>query len=201
MEEGLFPLRYCGIRRRKGIDMEFERLGIPDLIVFKPKVFHDNRGFFMETFIEQEFREICGDYSLVQTNVSASKQGTLRGLHYQVVFPQGKLVSAVVGKVFDVAVDIRRDSPTFGQWCSAILSDENKNTFWVPPGFAHGFYALSEWSKIEYQCASYYSKINERGILWNDITVGIEWPIASDIPLLISEKDKNATTFLEAEYL
>jgi len=201
MEESLFPICYYRIRRRNEINMDFERLGIPDLIVFKPKVFHDNRGFFMETFIEQEFRETCGDYSLVQTNVSASKQGTLRGLHYQVVFPQGKLVSAVVGRVFDVAVDIRRDSPTFGRWCSTVLSDENKNIFWVPPGFAHGFYALSEWSKIEYHCAAYYSGVNERGILWNDPTVGIEWPIIPDVPLLISEKDRSANPFLDSEYL
>jgi len=179
--------------------MEFERLSIPDLILFKPKVFYDNRGFFMETFKQEEmFSDEC---RIVQTNISASKQGTLRGLHYQVNHQQGKLVSAVFGKIFDVAVDIRGGSPTFGKWCSAILSDENKNIFWVPPGFAHGFYALSDWSKIEYQCTDYYYREDERSILWNDAEIGIEWPIIIDVPLMISEKDKNAISFLEAQYL
>ena len=179
--------------------MELERLGIPDLILFKPKVFYDNRGFFMETFKQEEM--FADGNSIVQTNISASKQGTLRGLHYQVNHQQGKLVSVVLGKIFDVAVDIRRDSPTFGRWCSAILSDENKNILWVPPGFAHGFYALSDWSKIEYQCTDYYYHEHERGILWNDSSIGIEWPIIPDVPVLLSEKDAKNKFLSESELL
>ncbi|EPN2804143.1 dTDP-4-dehydrorhamnose 3,5-epimerase [Serratia marcescens] len=153
-----------------------------------PKVFGDARGFFLETFEKKRYQEMLDiDLDFVQDNHSRSSKGVLRGLHFQTRNPQGKLVRVVRGEVFDVAVDIRPDSPTFGQWEGVILSEENKTQFWVPPGLAHGFVVLSDIADFEYKCTDYYDPSSEGCLLWNDPTVGIEWPI--EAPLL-SDKDK-----------
>lgn len=153
-----------------------------------PKVFGDARGFFLETFEKKRYQEMLDiDLDFVQDNHSRSSKGVLRGLHFQTRNPQGKLVRVVRGEVFDVAVDIRPGSPTFGQWEGVILSEENKNQFWVPPGLAHGFVVLSDIADFEYKCTDYYDPSSEGCLLWNDPTVGIEWPI--EAPLL-SDKDK-----------
>lgn len=153
-----------------------------------PKVFGDARGFFLETFEKKRYQEMLDiDLDFVQDNHSRSSKGVLRGLHFQTQNPQGKLVRVVRGEVFDVAVDIRPGSPTFGQWEGVILSEENKTQFWVPPGLAHGFVVLSDIADFEYKCTNYYDPASEGCLIWNDPTVGIEWPI--ETPLL-SEKDK-----------
>ncbi|ASM16031.1 dTDP-4-dehydrorhamnose 3,5-epimerase [Serratia marcescens] len=153
-----------------------------------PKVFGDARGFFLETFEKKRYQEMLDiDLDFVQDNHSRSSKGVLRGLHFQTQNPQGKLVRVVRGEVFDVAVDIRPGSPTFGQWEGVILSEENKTQFWVPPGLAHGFVVLSDIADFEYKCTDYYDPASEGCLIWNDPTVGIEWPI--ETPLL-SEKDK-----------
>ncbi|MBY4847224.1 dTDP-4-dehydrorhamnose 3,5-epimerase [Serratia marcescens] len=153
-----------------------------------PKVFGDARGFFLETFEKKRYQEMLDiDLDFVQDNHSRSSKGVLRGLHFQTQNSQGKLVRVVRGEVFDVAVDIRPGSPTFGQWEGVILSEENKTQFWVPPGLAHGFVVLSDIADFEYKCTDYYDPASEGCLIWNDPTVGIEWPI--ETPLL-SEKDK-----------
>ncbi|HEJ7170843.1 dTDP-4-dehydrorhamnose 3,5-epimerase [Serratia marcescens] len=156
--------------------------------IIQPKVFGDARGFFLETFEEKRYREMLGiDLNFVQDNHSRSSRGVLRGLHFQKVNPQGKLVRVVRGEVFDVAVDIRPDSPTYGAWEGVILSEENKTQFWVPPGLAHGFVVLSEVADFEYKCTDYYNPAHEGCLLWNDPAIGIDWPIANP---QLSEKDK-----------
>lgn len=156
--------------------------------IIQPKVFGDARGFFLETFEKKRYQEMLNiDLDFVQDNHSRSSKGVLRGLHFQKVNPQGKLVRVVRGEVFDVAVDIRPDSPTYGAWEGVLLSEENKTQFWVPPGLAHGFVVLSDTADFEYKCTDYYNPAHESCLLWNDPEVGIEWPI--DNPLL-SEKDK-----------
>lgn len=164
-----------------------------DCIVIEPTVYEDSRGFFLESFNEKKYFEFAKiQYSFVQDNHSSSIKNVLRGLHFQVKKPQGKLVRVVRGEVFDVAVDIRKDSPTFGKWESVILSEKNKKQFWVPPGFAHGFVVLSEKADFEYKCTDYYDSNDEGCILWNDKDLDIEWPI--DNPIL-SSKDLNAKKF------
>ncbi|KQN63723.1 dTDP-4-dehydrorhamnose 3,5-epimerase [Erwinia sp. Leaf53] len=161
---------------------------IADVKIIQPKVFGDERGFFLETFEENRYREMLDiDLGFVQDNHSRSAKGVLRGLHFQKQNPQGKLVRVVRGEVFDVAVDIRPDSPTFGQWQGVILSEENKTQFWVPPGLAHGFVVLSDIADFEYKCTDYYNPKHEECLLWNDPAVGIEWPVANP---LLSEKDQ-----------
>lgn len=156
--------------------------------IIQPKVFGDARGFFPETFEEKRYREMLGiDLNFVQDNHSRSSRGVLRGLHFQKINPQGKLVRVVRGEVFDVAVDIRPDSPTYGAWEGVILSEENKTQFWVPPGLAHGFVVLSEVADFEYKCTDYYNPAHEGCLLWNDPAIGIDWPIANP---QLSEKDK-----------
>lgn len=156
--------------------------------IIQPKVFGDARGFFLETFEKKRYQEMLNiDLDFVQDNHSRSSKGVLRGLHFQKVNPQGKLVRVVRGEVFDVAVDIRPDSPTYGAWEGVLLSEENKTQFWVPPGLAHGFVVLSDTADFEYKCTDYYNPAHEGCLLWSDPDVGIEWPI--DNPLL-SEKDK-----------
>ncbi len=156
--------------------------------IIQPKVFGDARGFFLETFEKKRYQEILDiDLDFVQDNHSRSSYGVLRGLHFQKVNPQGKLVRVVRGEVFDVVVDIRPDSPTFGTWEGVILSEENKTQFWIPPGLAHGFVVLSDTADFEYKCTDYYNPAEEGCLLWNDPAVGIEWPIANP---LLSEKDK-----------
>lgn len=146
--------------------------------IIEPKVFGDERGFFLETFQQNRYREILGtDEDFVQDNHSRSSKGVLRGLHFQRVNPQGKLVRVVRGEVFDVAVDIRPDSPTFGQWVGVTLSEENKTQFWIPPGLAHGFVVLSDFADFEYKCTNYYDPSSEGCLLWNDPAIGIDWPV------------------------
>ena len=171
---------------------------IPDVLILEPKVFGDSRGFFFESFNAKIFREAIGvDTHFVQDNHSRSARGVLRGLHYQIEQPQGKLVRCTLGEVFDVAVDIRRDSPTFGKWVGAILSAENKLQMWIPPGLAHGFLVLSESADFLYKTTEYYAPQYERVIRWNDPDLAIDWPITG-LPLL-AEKDRAGSSFLEGD--
>ena len=160
---------------------------IPEVKLLEPKVFGDERGFFMETFRDEWFRQHVCERTFVQENHSKSTQGVLRGLHYQTENTQGKLVRVVVGEVFDVAVDMRRSSPTFGQWVGEILSADNKRQLWVPEGFAHGFYVLCETAEFVYKCTDYYNPQAEHSLLWNDATVGIDWHLIGEPSL--SAKD------------
>ncbi|HUO08237.1 MAG TPA: dTDP-4-dehydrorhamnose 3,5-epimerase [Phycisphaerae bacterium] len=172
---------------------------IPDVLIIEPKVFGDARGFFMESFNARTFAEKTGITTpFVQDNHSRSARGVLRGLHYQIQQPQGKLVRVVAGEVFDVAVDIRKSSPTFGRAISVHLSEENKRMVWVPPGFAHGFLVLSERADFLYKTTDYYAPAFERAILWNDPALGIHWPLEGITPLL-SEKDKKGIPLASAE--
>jgi len=170
--------------------MQFEKLAIPDVVLITPQVFGDERGFFMETFRQSEFEAHCGNYQFVQDNHSKSKQGILRGLHYQLDKPQGKLVRVTQGEVFDVAVDLRESSPTFGQWVGVYLSAENKQMLWVPPGFAHGFYVTSEEAEFQYKCTDYYNPGDEYSLLWSDATLSIDWPLVNNAPPQLSAKDE-----------
>jgi dTDP-4-dehydrorhamnose 3,5-epimerase len=163
--------------------------------IVQPKVFGDARGFFLETFEKKRYQEMLDiDLDFVQDNHSRSSRGVLRGLHFQKINPQGKLVRVVRGEVFDVAVDIRPDSPTYGAWEGVILSEENKTQFWLPPGLAHGFVVLSDVADFEYKCTDYYNPANEGCLLWNDPALGIEWPLENP---LLSEKDKIGKLFKE----
>jgi dTDP-4-dehydrorhamnose 3,5-epimerase len=172
---------------------------IPDVIIFQPQVIEDFRGFFMETYQKEVFSFAGIVHDFVQDNHSSSIQWTLRGLHYQVSHTQGKLVRAVIGEIFDIAVDLRKSSSFFGKWVSAYLSEENKKQLWIPPGFAHGFLVLSKRADVVYKTTDYYDPAGERTILWNDPTLGIDWPIPVDQQPIISEKDKKGALFLEAE--
>jgi len=166
---------------------------IPEVKIIEPKIFGDERGFFLETFHSARYEDLVGiDLPFVQDNYSRSSKGVLRGLHFQKSKPQGKLVRVVRGEVFDVAVDIRKGSPTYGQWEGVILSEDNKRQFWVPPGFAHGFVVLSDIADFEYKCTDFYDPSDEGSLLWNDPDIGIKWPL-TDVTL--SEKDKLATLF------
>jgi len=179
--------------------MEFISTSIPDIILIKPRVFGDERGFFLESYQARRFLEAGIEADFVQDNHSGSKQGILRGLHYQIRHAQGKLVRVVSGEIFDVAVDIRRSSPTFGKWASARLSAENKLQIWVPPGFAHGFYVLSDWAEVVYKSSDYYAPEWERCIIWNDPQIGIAWPILNGRPPQLSDKDAQGKYLLDAE--
>ena len=161
---------------------------IPEVRIFRPDFFGDERGYFMETFRASSFRKLGLKGEFVQDNQSRSVKGTLRGLHFQQQFPQGKLVRVVAGEVFDVAVDLRLSSASFGQWVGATLSSDNREQLWVPPGFAHGFYVLSEWADLCYKCTDYYHPEDDHTLIWNDPDVAIDWPLLSSTPLL-SEKD------------
>lgn len=161
---------------------------LPDVMLIEPTVHGDERGFFLETWRADAFERAGLPTRFVQDNHSRSRGRTLRGLHYQLVQPQGKLVRVVLGEVFDVAVDVRRSSPTFGRWVGEIISAENKRQLWVPPGFAHGFFVLSESADFVYKCTDYYHPASERALLWNDAEVGIDWPLRGLEPLL-SAKD------------
>ena len=176
--------------------MKVTPTAIPEVLVIEPRVFGDERGFFFESFNQKAFQEATGlDVAFVQDNHSKSAKNVLRGLHYQVVQPQGKLVRVVQGEVFDVAVDIRKGSKTYGQWVGEILSAENKKQFWVPPGFAHGFLTLSDTAEFLYKTTDYYAPEHERCIRWDDLLIGIKWPI-SEKPML-SAKDDAGCPFLE----
>lgn len=179
--------------------MNFIATSIPDVIVFEPKVFGDDRGFFFESFNERVFEQATGKhFDFVQDNHSKSNKGVLRGLHYQVEQAQGKLVRVVSGEVFDVAVDIRKSSPSFGQWVGYHLSGENKKQLWVPPGFAHGFLVLSETAEFLYKTTDFYAPAHERCIAWNDPSIGIQWPNIGSAPLL-SGKDQQGLGINQAE--
>jgi dTDP-4-dehydrorhamnose 3,5-epimerase len=167
------------------------------LLLIKTKVFGDSRGFFMETFNMRSFDELGFGVSFVQCNRSRSCAGTLRGLHFQTYRPQGKLVSVTQGEVFDVAVDLRRSAPTFGFWHGVRLSEGDGTMFYVPPGFAHGFYVLSEAADFSYFCTDFYEPYDEGGLLWNDPSVGIKWPIEDASRIVIADKDKNLPTLGE----
>ena len=162
---------------------------IKDLVVIEPKVFGDERGYFYEAYNKNTFHELGLDYDFVQDNQSFSRKGVLRGLHFQKQFPQAKLVRVIEGEVFDVAVDLRKDSPTFGKWYGVTLSGENKKMFMIPRGFAHGFLVLSETAVFSYKCDDFYHPNDEGGIIYNDPDIGIEWPEV-DCELVLSEKDK-----------
>ena len=181
--------------------MEILDTAIPDVKLLRPKVFGDRRGFFMETFRDAWFREKVADVAFVQDNHSRSTRGILRGLHYQCEQTQGKLVRVVYGEVFDVAVDLRDGSPTFGQWAGAFLSAENRCQFWVPAGFAHGFYVTSESAEFVYKCTDYYHPESEYSLNWNDPEVGVEWPLADGGKPQLSDKDRNGVSLSDAPRL
>jgi len=169
--------------------MKFIETALPGCVVIEPQVFGDSRGFFYESYNEAKYREAGIDRRFVQSNVSRSARGVLRGLHYQWPHPQGKLVSVLEGEVYDVAVDIRRGSPTFGQWAGVMLAAENHRHFWIPEGFAHGFCVVSEFATFSYQCTDLYDAKADGGVRWDDPAIGIDWPISSP---LLSDKDSKA---------
>lgn len=171
---------------------------IPDLLIIEPKVFGDDRGFFLESWNASVFKDLGLDLQFVQDNHSRSARGVLRGLHFQNPNPQGKLVRVVAGRVWDVAVDLRKSSPTFGKWAGVELSAANKRMFWVPPGFAHGFVSLEDGTDFLYKCTSFYEPANEHSLAWDDPTVGIEWPLEGIEPQL-SAKDKQGKSLAEIE--
>ena len=166
----------------------FNETKIKDVYIIDVKTYGDNRGYFMETYNESDFKEAGLDYNFVQDNQSSSRKGVLRGLHFQKTHPQAKLVRVLKGEVFDVAVDLRKDSPTYGQWVGVVLSEENKRQFMIPRGFAHGFVVMSDYAEFAYKCDELYHPEDEGGIMWNDPAIGIEWPEVGEI--ILSEKDK-----------
>jgi dTDP-4-dehydrorhamnose 3,5-epimerase len=179
--------------------MEFMPARIPDVVVIKPEVFGDDRGFFMETWEARRFAKAGIDVEFVQDNHSKSIQGVLRGLHYQIRRPQGKLVRVVAGEVFDVAVDLRRSSGTFGMWVGSFLSADNRRMLWIPPGFAHGFYVTSISTEFVYKCSAFYAPEDERSIVWNDPDLAIDWPLINGKPPTVSQKDSQGISLKDAE--
>ena len=174
--------------------MKVTETKLPSVLIIEPKVFGDSRGFFKETFQAERYREAGIEYDFVQDNHSRSQKGVLRGLHFQITKPQGKLVSCSQGAVFDVAVDVDPESATFGQYVGIELTEDNHRQFWVPPGYAHGFCVLTDTADFQYKCTDYYDSSDEGGLIWNDPDVAIEWPI--DQPLL-SDKDSKLPTLKE----
>ncbi|WP_029323450.1 dTDP-4-dehydrorhamnose 3,5-epimerase [Butyrivibrio sp. AE3004] len=170
--------------------LQVETCEIEGLKVITPQVFGDSRGYFMETYSKRDFQNIGIDVEFVQDNQSASKRGVLRGLHFQKNFPQDKLVRVVNGEVFDVAVDLRKDSKTFGKWFGVTLSAENKKQFFIPKGFAHGFLVLSDYAEFAYKCTDFYHPDDEGGLLWKDPEIGVEWPYQEGVELIMSDKDQ-----------
>ncbi len=177
--------------------MQFSATHIPDVIVIDPVVYEDSRGFFMDTWQEKKYADAGIDANFVQDSHSRSSYGALRGLHYQISQAQGKLIRVIQGEVFDVAVDIRKSSPTFGQWVGEVLSAGNRKLLWIPPGFAHGFLVLSEFADFEYRMTDFYAPEHERTIRWDDPDLAIDWPLADGQRPLLSEKDQ-AGVFLNA---
>ena len=172
---------------------------IPSVLIIEPRVFDDTRGFFLESFNQWAFNQATGlDVNFVQDNHSRSSKGVLRGLHYQIQQPQGKLVRVVHGSVFDVTVDLRKSSPTFGQWVGVELTEDNNRQLWIPPGFAHGFYVLSDSADFLYKTTDYYAPEFECSLIWNDPTIGIEWPLINTQPI-ISTKDAQGKKLADAE--
>ena len=180
---------------------QFTKTGIEGLVVVEPKVFGDNRGYFMETYNYNDFKAAGLDMVFVQDNQSKSKKGVLRGLHFQKKNPQGKLVRVVSGEVYDVAVDLRKGSDTYGKWYGVLLSAENKKQFYVPEGFAHGFVVMSETAEFVYKCTRFYDPSDEGGLMWNDPEIGIDWPVPENAELLLSEKDQHHQPLKDFESL
>ncbi|MDY3957992.1 dTDP-4-dehydrorhamnose 3,5-epimerase [Romboutsia timonensis] len=178
-------------------NFNFIKTKIKDLYIIEPKVFGDDRGYFMESYNKKDFEEAGLDMVFVQDNESKSKKGVLRGMHFQTKHTQGKLVRVTSGEVYDVAVDLRKDSPTFGQWEGVLLSAENKRQFYVPEGFAHGFLVLSDEAVFNYKCTDYYAPEYDCGLLWNDEDVNIQWLLENIDEVILSEKDKKQYTFKE----
>jgi len=179
--------------------MEITPIEIPEVLLLQPRVYGDERGFFLETYQAEQFAMAGIPASFVQDNHSGSRQGVLRGLHYQIRQPQGKLVRAIAGEIYDVAVDLRRSAPTFGRWVGTHLDAEGKTQLWIPPGFAHGFLVLSPWAEVLYKTTDYYAPQWERILLWNDPTLKIAWPLVEGQPLLLSPKDAAGKLLAEAE--
>lgn len=185
----MLPMERLDINMEKVVgNFKFIETEIKDVYIIEPKKYGDNRGYFMETYKESSFKEAGLDYNFVQDNQSKSKRGVLRGLHFQKTYPQAKLVRCIEGEVFDVCVDLRKDSPTYGKWAGVILSAELGNQFMIPRGFAHGFVVLSETATFCYKCDELYHPEDEGGLMWNDPKVGIAWPYEGEV--LLSEKDK-----------
>jgi dTDP-4-dehydrorhamnose 3,5-epimerase len=180
--------------------MKFRSLDIPDVVLIQPDVFGDSRGYFFESWERRKFAAEGITVDFVQDNQSRSARHILRGLHYQIRQPQGKLVRVVTGAVFDVAVDLRQSSRTFGRWVGAILSEENHHILWVPPGFAHGFVVLSDCAHFLYRCTDFWAPEYERSILWNDADLEVKWPIPAGVEPLVSPKDACARRFRDAQY-
>ncbi|MBQ6443049.1 MAG: dTDP-4-dehydrorhamnose 3,5-epimerase [Methanosphaera sp.] len=178
---------------------KFNETSIEGVYVIEPTVFGDERGYFMETYQKEEFAEAGIDEEFVQDNQSKSKKGVLRGLHFQYTQPQGKLVRVIRGEVFDVAVDLRKDSPTYAKWEGVILSEDNKKQFYIPPGFAHGFVVLSDTAEFTYKCTDYYKADDEGGIKWDDEEIAINWPIDDLDEIILSDKDKKWLPLSETE--
>ena len=178
---------------------KFMETSIEGVHIIEPTVFGDERGYFMETYQEKEFKEAGIDGTFVQDNQSKSKRGVLRGLHFQRTKPQGKLVRVIRGEVFDVAVDLRRDSATYGKWEGVVLSEDNKKQFYIPEGFAHGFLVLSDEAEFTYKCTDFYHADDEGGILWNDPEIGVEWPLEGVDEIILSEKDEKWRTLTETD--
>lgn len=179
--------------------MDLRPTRIPEVILLRPKVFGDDRGFFLESWQRRKFAEVGLDVEFVQDNHSRSVRHTLRGLHYQIRQPQGKLVQVITGTVFDVAVDLRRSSPTFGQWVGETLSDRNHHQVWIPPGFAHGFLVLSEVADFSYKCTDYYAPEHERCVRWDDPELKIDWPLPPGAAPIVSAKDAAGAALRMAE--
>lgn len=177
--------------------MQLTPTSLKDVVILEPKVFGDERGFFLEVYNEATFKTLGLPAQFKQDNHSGSRKGVLRGLHYQLRQPQGKLVRAVRGEIFDVAVDLRQDSAQFGQWFGVVLSAENKRSIWIPPGFGHGFLVLTDFAEVTYKATELYAPAFERTILWNDPAIGIEWPLDSEPTL--SEKDRSGSLLVDAE--
>ena len=177
----------------------FIKTEIEGVTIIEPTVFGDNRGYFMETYNYNDFKEAGLSMKFVQDNQSKSKKGVLRGLHFQKKNPQGKLVRVISGEVFDVAVDIRKNSDTYGKWVGVVLSAENKKQFYVPEGFAHGFLVLSESAEFVYKCTKFYDSNDEGGIMWNDSDIAIDWPIQEGMQIILSDKDKKNPAFKELQ--
>ena len=171
---------------------------IPDVKIIEPRIFGDERGFFLETFRQDVFARECAERTFVQDNHSKSAQGILRGLHYQTQRTQGKLVRVTAGEVFDVAVDLRKSSPTFGQWVGVLLNDDNMRQLWVPEGFAHGFYVISESAEFVYKCTDYYAPEHEHSLRWDDPDIGIDWPLVNGEPPKLSAKDAEGKRLKDA---
>jgi len=178
--------------------MDVQATSLPDVLILTPKLYRDERGFLMETYQQARYQEL-GIGPFVQENHSRSEAGTLRGLHYQMKMAQGKLVRVLQGSVYDVAVDLRKGGPTFGQWTAAVLSAQGREQMWIPPGFAHGFYVLSDGADVEYKLTEFYAPDWQRTMLWNDPDLAIPWPLVEGRPVLLSERDQAGTPFRAAE--